>query len=388
MSIPVHLEQSDYAAPDIALGKLVDCNQPEPTPPPLSAFNETRRKFRQIYWPRNWVIRSSNRGQKWPTRSAIRQKRNSFTAGEWTHAVAYSYRFGEGWNGKWEEKDCDGEVLSQRGQLCETVNQHQVELPRHWLQKLFSLIPKENSKTGARCLFNPHHAIVFYDDHGRPLTNIRICFDCGQWSLGDLAPRQIEKALPMLTELCQSGVFLGCPELPPSTQERPALEKGMRHQCSQPPLDSNVELRCEEAEELYHEAMMDWEESAWDDYNQWISEQPAPRPEAIVGISGDRLQSELTVHERRLLCIARGASNRIAQKTKELDDDSWLRELSLDECIEKFPRCQRSLDSIPTLFPYQSQKFQDCILSQPIESALDCQWGFSWTKDKPTQLRE
>lgn len=88
------------------------------------------------------------------------------------------------------------ELLDGKGGLCPNVHEPQVDLTAEQLERTLQLVRgasiySEQSVTpsGAtrkakrpvlRCDFNPHHAIVFYQDD-QPVGTLEVCFECGQW---------------------------------------------------------------------------------------------------------------------------------------------------------------------------------------------------------------
>lgn len=86
---------------------------------------------------------------------------------------------------------CDEEAIpfAKDGTLCPNVVAPGVELSSPALERAVNLVKhadeafQHDSHVGrpvTRCEFDPHHAIVFYDQGGAPLAKLVVCFTCGE----------------------------------------------------------------------------------------------------------------------------------------------------------------------------------------------------------------
>jgi hypothetical protein len=98
---------------------------------------------------------------------------------------AYSYRWGS-----FEDADfafqCSERVLRKDGTLCPSASFPGKMLSDAQRDELVTALRKPpvpgDPMIHARCIFNPHHAFVFFDADDAPVAELDVCFSCGQVS--------------------------------------------------------------------------------------------------------------------------------------------------------------------------------------------------------------
>jgi len=124
---------------------------------------------------------------------------------------------------------CGDRVLEKDGTVCEGAVYPGAELTPPELAKateILRLAPDPatwRTRPSIRC-FDPHHAVVFFDDQGVPVAEIDVCFECGNFTLTSVAAgeRAMTDAEGMFfADTCRARNVGGCP--PAGTDHMPDL---------------------------------------------------------------------------------------------------------------------------------------------------------------------
>ncbi len=164
---------------------------------------------------------------------------------------------------------CDEHVLSDDGRICPSATLPAKPLSAAQSAEFLALAALPESRTRFRCDFDPHHAFVFRDARGRPVADVQVCFECGEWTLNDARPRTLpEGAFTRLAALCRELELGGCPT-----------------------------------------AQREDESDYWESYRAWFELGAPPRPSVALAIPAQTRLSALTAEQQRKLCAYRAAES-------------------------------------------------------------------------------
>ena len=268
-----------------------------------------------------------------------------FPAVPYTRVRAFAFRFAGGPMLESALPGCVDHVLSQEGQLCPSVVADGLEPSPSQLARLIAAANLPKAKVALGCIFDPHHAFVFYDANHAPVTDIRVCFNCGQWSIADASPVTMpDGAFSVLASLCTELGLGGCP----TTAEGDQASANSLH--------------------------------------TWLDSGAPPRPSKVFGIPPERKLNEMTATERRQLCTWRAVElAAIVDDDQDLGRDLnpeksfWKR--SLHECVARFPKCSKTLGEVEQT-DFRTDKLglrflapQHCVVSWVFGSLGKCLWG-------------
>jgi hypothetical protein len=246
---------------------------------------------------------------------------------------------------------CDDQVLTDDGRLCPSAVVPAKPLSRQQVDALLELAARAPGQHRLRCGFNPHHAFVFTDAGDRPVADVRVCFECGEWSLnGEYQVSMPDGAYAQLAELCQRLGLGGCPL---------AAEPGRT------------------------------ESAAWtrEEFWRWYEQGDPPRASSALGIAKDKALSAMTEVERRKLCAYR--TSEVQRSALDAPDPSYdfgggrtYRIQSFGECLERFPNCDLPLEALENAaFHLNRQgrlaKPEACIERWVFGPVGQCLWGIS-----------
>lgn len=126
---------------------------------------------------------------------------------------------------------CGDSVVEGSGAICESAVYPGAELTPAQLTRaseILRLAPDPNTwraRPSVRC-FDPHHAVVFFDDHDAPVGEIDVCFECGNFTLTNIRERDGEGGMTsaegmFFADTCRAQGVGGCP--PPGSYRMPDL---------------------------------------------------------------------------------------------------------------------------------------------------------------------
>jgi hypothetical protein len=84
----------------------------------------------------------------------------------------------------------EDEPLAANGTFCSDARIPGFDLSAAELTEVLAMVPESMQKPkdghvtkrgSARCAFDPHHALVFYNSKGTPVATIVVCLSCGEW---------------------------------------------------------------------------------------------------------------------------------------------------------------------------------------------------------------
>lgn len=277
-------------------------------------------------------------------RYAGRAVPGSFPGVPYKAVKAFAYRFARSSTLDGALPGCTEQVLSDDGRLCPSVVASGVSLDEAQVAQLLHLVNAPKSRWALGCIFDPHHAFVFYDDTGAPVADIQVCFGCGEWSLSGGDSITLPTGVySKLAKLCSDLQLGGCPV-------------------------------AEDEENAYFSS-----------YRQWVKSGALARPSTMLSISPSRKLASMNDVEKRRLCAWRAVE---LGDVRELDEDlgrDWdrprsFRLQSFQQCVDRFPRCQATLGEVEQadLRRDSSANFampESCVAAWVFGNLGECLWG-------------
>jgi hypothetical protein len=262
---------------------------------------------------------------------------------QFAYVKAYGHRSTEGIRSLLDKAldGCDRHILSTDGRLCPSVVYPGVLLTAAQTQTLLeqTSLPSDQVKS---CGFSPHHSFVFYDAADRPVTSIRVCFDCGEWELGDGSKGAFPKGTrAVLGDLCRDLKLPLCPS-PEDGVEEEATPDG-------------------------------------DPYDDWLRSGDPDRPSKLFSIPETTLLSELTDVHKRQLCAWRILETNSRAYRNE-DPRLSFETQDFSTCVATFPSCDvplRNVEGLNLYFHYRSgYTTTDACIERALSSSVShCYWG-------------
>lgn len=230
-----------------------------------------------------------------------------------------------------------GQVISEQGELCPSVLLSGSTLADQQINELLKLLRAQPAHKNAMCGFNPHHAIVFYNAQDEPVSDVRIDFRCGRWSLRGAPPVRFpdgtrdapnQKVRLALESLCSE---LGLEDCPRAKIKNPTPSSGVRVASQILELDKATRL------------------------------------------------SELTPQDRRRLCAVRLLEHQAPGRGFEFASGVAFRFQTFAQCVQQFPVCESTLGELEAVDLRLSElNFLapvKCIESWLSKPEARCLWG-------------
>jgi hypothetical protein len=262
-------------------------------------------------------------------------------------------------------------VIAQDGTFCPSTSFPGMPLTDAQRDGLFALI-RDASRPGAQiirlgCVFNPHHAFVFFDRAGTPIAELDVCFECGEWVV---TPGPDKLRSPLVTPAADASFHALCREL------------GLGDCWSED------ELANAHFDSLAERGLIAEHHGGVED----------------LGIDLSLSEAKTTTLQKRLLC--RWAHSQTARWRRgwpltsafDSDDSAWgvrctddsawgVVFRSADECVAKFPKCDVSVGEVERClsarFPRAKRKYEfQCSKALPDVCTMprECLWGL---EEKP-----
>lgn len=219
---------------------------------------------------------------------------------------------------------CGDGVVEANGTICESAVYPGAELTATQLARASEILrlapdPKTwRARPSIRC-FDPHHAVVFFDDHDVPVGEVDICFECGNFMLTNVRDSEggmTDDEGTFFADTCRAQNVGGCP--PPGTYRMPDL----------PPLPDRVAVNARSPVE---------QEDYW--RRQSLAEpldlDPATR------------LTELSTQQQRLACAWLASATQRSGHGLECQDGRRMRVQEPTECIGPIPRgCEATVGDL------------------------------------------
>jgi hypothetical protein len=125
--------------------------------------------------------------------------------------------------------NCEGVVASD-GTLCPSTVYSGVFLTKEQARRAAAIVNGalkgwSGDRTAPLC-FNPHHAVVFFDDHDVPVAEVTVCFGCGDLRVQPGPTFYVgmtDAEADFFAETCRALRVGGCP--PPGSSQMPATAR-------------------------------------------------------------------------------------------------------------------------------------------------------------------
>jgi hypothetical protein len=277
-------------------------------------------------------------------RYTARAVSGSFPGVPYKTVRAFAYRFARSSTLDGALPGCTKQVLSDDGRLCPSVVASGISLDETQVAQLLQLANAPKSRWAIGCIFEPHHAFVFYADNGAPAADIQVCFGCGEWSLsGGNIMTLPTGAYSELAKLCSELQLGGCPVV-------------------------------EGDEDTYVRS-----------YRKWAESGPLPRPSTMLSISPARTLASMDDVEKRKLCAWRAIELGDLRDSGEDLGRHWSRPRrfwlqSFQQCVDGFPSCQATLGEVERA-DLRRDSSADCAMPESCVAAWvfgdvgECLWG-------------
>jgi hypothetical protein len=285
--------------------------------------------------------------------------------------VAYGHRFGKSAAFDEQMAGCAEEVLSDDGRLCPSVVANGHELSAEQIAILLKLSALPPARHRLRCVYDPHHSFVFYDARGIAVSDIGVCFECGEWSLGGAPPLPVpEGAYRALAALCRDLGMRGCPaDKPPAKELTPEEEA-----------EQEVRARLEHEQRRMRR-------------KAWLDSGAPERPSKALGIEPSRKLSEMSIAEQKLLCAWRTFETERPVTLEYERTKTRLRFETYNECLETFPRCDTPLGELENAAFHWTTSFdlaapEACLHEWLTADTARCLWGIDTNPPAPLPYQE
>lgn len=310
--------QATAVAPSCAVERRTG---PPPELPHFSA-GDPHNVLRLMVWrtqsPKGVEVRNADGSSTitYPRYAAKPKPGRSFPGVQYAYVRAFSFltTAERGIYEEWAANGCESQVLTADGRLCPSVAFDGPRLSSQQVEALLRLTATKRTGIKYKCGFDPHHAFVFYDEQDRPVSDVRVCFDCGEWSLRngpkDFMPDEVYSSL---AKLCRELELDRCPK--GSTAHEQQLLTSAYYQ--------KLNSRTEEEK----------------------STPASPLPSEVLGIPKETALSALTDVQKAQLCAWRYLEVTPREGVRTNSGRSlWVR--GYEECIERFPHCDVPLGEV------------------------------------------
>lgn len=258
----------------------------------------------------------------------------------------FAHRFGNTSRLDAEAEGCEEQVMAGDGRLCPSVVYPGRELTAEQATRLRVLSWEPSPAVRVRCDFDPHHSFVAFDEQGVPTAHLRVCFECGEWSLNGAEKVPFpEGAGEKLAALCRDLGLGGCPAEP---------ERG-----------SEIRAR----------------------YRDWLESGRPRRPSVELGILPETSLARLSPTQKRQLCAWRVLEAPRVDFSLEFESGETVRFQSYRECLQSFPACPELLGHIEAIDPFDSslvatltQTGGRCVAAAAASELAHCLWGIEVTQ--------
>jgi len=170
--------------------------------------------------------------------------------------------------------------------------------------------------------------------------------------------RRLPRLMPpgkRIGKLCDELNFIGCPTSSSGTVARAieaatVYEDSISDECWQQDFGRHMSIQC--ASEFRERARLDATASqAGKDrrerYSAWENEQIRITRVQLAGVDGAKRLPDLSLKEKRLLCLQQVASHHRQGAGLEYPDGMSFKFLILEECVAEFPTCLIRVDEVP-----------------------------------------
>ena len=264
---------------------------------------------------------------------------------EWSRAKMLAFDFADPAFGA-----CGERVVNRDGTICASAVYPGSELSTEQASRVLELSRealRASTRQHTRC-FEPHHAIVYFDQKGVPVAEVTVCFECSaiRLSPGPSASRSMSaEEARFFVDLCQTSGAGGCPTLL-----------------------ANGELR---GPHFSLPAL------SYEEYQSFAVQRALQRDH---GLDKHERVTALTAHERLRLCSWLDSVSRFASRTLGCVDGRNIITHSQSECTAT-PRagCSATVDDFAACA--KSRFAPVCGQDSPSCSASDaCRWGMIMTR--------
>jgi hypothetical protein len=219
---------------------------------------------------------------------------------------------------------CEEQVVEKDGTICEGAVYPGVALTAAQTERAAEIVrlaagPAWDARPSISC-FEPHHAVVFFDERDAPVAEIDVCFMCGNFKLApgpESEAGMTDLEGHFFADTCRTLGVGGCP--PDGTFRMPDLP---------PEHASRQSLSAWELQELNRNAAL----------------------AAQHGVTENLRLSDLTTIDRKLLCAWFGGVRHATGAAFECAADGRLRILvDQEQCMARVPReCQGTVGDFVT----------------------------------------
>lgn len=238
---------------------------------------------------------------------------------------------------------CDEQILSTDGRICPSAVMPGRDLSPSQIAGIVASAQLPRPNFVLRCEFNPHHSFVFYDKDGAAAADLRVCFECNEWSWNDGPPEQMPTgATEYLLKMCRELGLGACPSQEPE----------------------------EEASARFHDV-----------YRAWLFSGAPERPSLAFDIPVSRRLRDMAALEKRKLCAWRILETRSPDGGGlEFGGGRSFRFLTYNECVAHFPDCEETLGDVERADFHQTPDFRfaaspECLEKWALSNSGRCLWG-------------
>jgi hypothetical protein len=196
------------AAPRGAPARAPEPPVAKPAPDPLVAFFTARRAEidERLTLPTQQYLAHD---QPKPKGFADYSRRRS-VVGRVHSARMFAYQF---------SGSCEDRIVGKDGRICDDAVYPGAQLTPEQTKRAVDLLhdaslPASWSKRASIRCFEPHHALVFFDERGVPVADIAVCFECGNFKLapGPEDERSMtDEEVAFFADTCRAQGVGGCP---------------------------------------------------------------------------------------------------------------------------------------------------------------------------------